>query len=155
MDRLQFEQVCRDASLDLGLPETDWLGRGFTVLFEGLPFEALYREGRDGFVLMMEGGQVAEEKKAAVYRNLLSLQIVTWNLPGLRFGFNPKRGTILQFIDVKFDPQIDGAWLAGLVRMLASRAPQLHTLLDDEALAQDGEGPADGPMASQLERQVV
>lgn len=152
MNRSTFEQLCRDASLELGLADTAALGQGFTISFEGAPFETAFREGRDSFVLMMEAGSIAEEKKQKVYANLLTMQLMTWNLPGLRFGFNPQRQTLMQCVDVNVIPEANGAWLAGLVRTLAAHAPQLRKVLDDEVTKEDADGTVGGAIASVLEK---
>lgn len=151
MNSVDFDQLCRDASLELGLVDTGSLGRGFTVLLEGLPFEAAFREGSDGFTLMMEAGTVPESRKAAVFGNLLTVQTLTWHLPGLRFGFHPQRQTVVQCVDIKFRPEVDAAWLAGLMRTLAAQAPQLRKLLADEVDAQDSVGTVGGAVAALLD----
>lgn len=129
MNTIEFEQLCRDASLELGLEDTGALGQGFTVRYADVLFETAFREGRSGFVLMAELGAVEPENRLTVYENLLTIQLLTANQPGMRFGFNAARQTVMVCVKAALGARSSGAWLAALVRSLARQAVEWRTTL--------------------------
>src|SRR4051794_251099 len=98
---LEFEQLCRDASLELGVEDTGALGQGYCMCFADVVFETAFREGRDSFLLMSELGAITADNKVSVYENLLMIQLMTWDRPGVRFGFNPKRQSVVLCVEAK------------------------------------------------------
>jgi hypothetical protein len=122
MNLLEFEQMCRDTSVVLGVEDTSALGLGFSVPFAGVLFETSFQGDSDSFLLMAELGAITAQDRLSVYEHLLTCQLITWNRPGLRFGFHPQRRTVVLCVEVKSCPQPDGAWLATLMRSIAAQA---------------------------------
>ena len=129
MDRNTFEQICRDASLALGLDDTTDLGQGFTVSFNDVLFEVLFTEGLSSFLILAEVGAAAPEHDAEVYENLLTLQLMSWTMPALRFGFNPTRQTVQLCAATEPPESADGAWLANLLSTIATQVTEWRTTL--------------------------
>jgi len=121
MDRLDFEQLCCDTSVELGVEDIGALGQGFSLLFNSVAFETVFHEGDSNFLLTAELGTVEEACRTRVYENLLTTQLMAWNRPGLRFGFDPQRRTVMLCVDAAFNPQTTSAWLAALVRSIAAQ----------------------------------
>jgi hypothetical protein len=139
MNMLEFEQMCRDASLALGLHDTGALGQGSTVVFEGVPLQTAYRDGRDSFLVMAELGPPGAGNTLAVYENMLTLQLLTWNQPGVRFGFHPARRTLQLCVDARCGARAAGDWLALLLRSVAQQALLWReTLLPGDAGVSEG-----------------
>jgi hypothetical protein len=152
LDQYEFEQLCRDASLELGVEDVSAFGQGFTVPYADVLFEAAFRDGRNGFVLMAELGVVEEEKKLSVYENLLTIQLLMANQPGMRFGFNPMRRTLMVSVQAALGAQSNGSWLAALVRSLATQvAHWRRTLL----VAQVGDPEAGQGISSEVLEEAV
>jgi hypothetical protein len=129
MNVLEFEQLCRDASLLLGVDDIGALGQGFSMHYAGVPFEASFMEGRECFLLTAELGVVAAPFRVNVYENLLTIQLMTWNQSGIRFGFNPDRQTVVLCAKAAIGPQLDAAWLAMVVRSITAQAIEWRTTL--------------------------
>jgi hypothetical protein len=128
MQKSQFEELCRDASLELGLQDTASLGNGFMVEHGHVHFEAAFRDGEDRFVLLAELGSVADEHKQHVYEQLLTLQLLTWTQPHVRFGFHPRRRTVMLGVGASLEAA-SGAWLAGMIRSTAAQAARWRETL--------------------------
>ena len=129
MDRLTFEQLCRDASLALGLDDTSELGQGYTVSFNDVLFEFLFAEGLPSCLILAEVGAAAPEHRADVYENLLTLQLMSWTQPALRFGFNPARQAVQLCVAAGLPEKADGAWLANLLSTIATQVTEWRTTL--------------------------
>ncbi|MBC7599808.1 MAG: hypothetical protein H7238_12435 [Polaromonas sp.] len=119
MKSMEFEELCRDASFVLGIDDTQALGQGFTVPCDDVLFEASFRDGSDRFTLLAELGPVAPDKKLEVYESLLTLQLLGWAQPGMRFGFNTPRQTTMLCLETGLGQGVSGAWLAGIIRSTA------------------------------------
>lgn len=129
MNALEFEQLCRDASLLLGMEDIEALGQGFSMEYANVPFEAAFREGRDSFLLTAELGVVTAPCRVNVYENLLTIQLMTWNQSGIRFGFNPHRQTVVLCAKANIGPQLNAAWLAMVIRSLTAQTIEWRTTL--------------------------
>jgi hypothetical protein len=129
MNVLEFEQLCRDASLELGIDDIEALGQGFSMQYANVPFEAAFRTGRESFQLTAELGAVTAPCRVNVYENLLTIQLMTWDRSGIRFGFNPDRQTVVVCSKVTFGPQLDAPWLAMVIRSLAAQATEWRRTL--------------------------
>lgn len=135
MNRRDFEHLCRSACLELDMDDPAALEQGFSALYEGVLFEAVYREGHESFVLLVEMGEVPVEHKRQVYESLLTMQLLTWEQPGVRFGFNPVRQTAVLCIETSLGPRASGAWLAKVMRSSATQVTQWRqTLLQGEPI---------------------
>ena len=136
MKLLEFEQLCRDASEELGVADTGAFGQGFPMRFDGVLFETTFREERASFLVTAELGTVSAPDKSGVYENLLTIQTLAWDRPRVRFGFDPWRQAVLLCVEASDGPHLCGAWLAMLVRQLALQVAEWReTLLAGRATA--------------------
>ena len=145
MNTFEFEQLCRDASHELGVEDTGALGQGFTMPYADVLFETAFRDGRQGFVLMAELGAVEAQNKLGVYENLLTVQLLTANQPGMRFGFNPTRQTVMVCVRAALGAQSSGSWLAALVRALATQVVEWRGTLLANKVGEPEPGQDIGP----------
>ena len=129
MDRMTFEQICRDASLALGLDDTTDMGHGYTVSFNDVLFEFLFSEGLPSFLILAEVGAATADQSTEVYESLLTLQLMSWTQPALRFGFNPMRQTVQLCVAAGLSETADGAWLAKLLSTIATQVIEWRTNL--------------------------
>ena len=84
-------------------------------------FETLFHEGDGNFLLLAELGAVEETCRVRVYENLLTTQLMAWNRPGLRFGFDPRRRAVMLCVEAAFNAQTSSTWLAALMRSVAAQ----------------------------------
>lgn len=139
MNVLEFEQLCRHASQELGMDDIEALGQGFSAQYAGVAFEAGFREGRHSFLLTADLGVVTAPSRVRVYENLLTIQLMTWNQTGIRFGFNPDRQTVMLCAKVTIGTQLNPSWLAMVIRSLAVQALEWRkTLLADNFADPEG-----------------
>lgn len=151
MNVLEFEQLCRDASLKLGIQDIEALGQGFSMRYANVPFEAAFRMGRDSFLLTAELGAVTAPNRVNVYESLLTIQLMTWNQTGIRFGFNPDRQAVVLCAKVAIGPQLDAPWLAMVIRSLAAHAVEWRrTLLTGSFDEPEGDNAEDDKVESGL-----
>ncbi|WP_048439641.1 hypothetical protein [Caenimonas sp. SL110] len=146
---LEFEQLCRNASLDLGVQDCDALGQGFSVDFADVLFETAFQDGRDSFLLIAELGAIDMRNRVSVYESLLTVQLMTWNQPALRFGFNPSRQTVVLCVEARFGAHTSASWLATVVRSVAAQAlVWRETLLQGKFCASEaGDGTGQATMS--------
>lgn len=133
MDMLEFEHLCRDASVQLGVADTGALGRGVGTHIGDVLFEACLREHGAGFGLVAQVGGVSPHDRVAVYERLLTIQLMTWNRPHLRFGFDAHRRCVVLCVEARIGTHTTADWLAMLVRSIARQAVEWrHTLLSGQ-----------------------
>jgi hypothetical protein len=122
MHSSEFERLCKATSQALGVDDPVALGRGLDMSFADVIFRAFFREGRAGFLLVAELGAAAPNCTPNVYEHLLATQFMTWDRPGLRFGFDPERRAVLLCAEIKSRRNVDGDWIAALVRCMAAQS---------------------------------
>lgn len=124
MNQAQFEEICRDASLCLHLPDTTALARGDAVAVDGILMEmAESRRGDavDGY-LFVEVGVPAEDRRAEVYQSLLGLQLLLVGAVEGMFVYDAVNDRILFAARMPFWKDIDGQQLAAVLTALAAQA---------------------------------
>ena len=130
MNRMSFEQLCRDTSLALCLEDTNALGQGGRpVAVQGVLFEFAYMDDEPNILILADLGPIAEDKRIEVYESLLSLQLMTWNQPTVRFGLHPLRRSVLLSIASGLDANSNGAWLASVISSMAAQIAEWRTTL--------------------------
>jgi hypothetical protein len=129
MNLLEFERLCVDASLDLGVDDPTALGRGLGMQFANVLFRTSFRGGHTSFLLTAELGSVPAKCRAKVYEHLLTTQLMTWDRPALRFGFNPGRNAVVLCAEVEAGERVDGERLATFVRSIAAQAVEWRETL--------------------------
>jgi hypothetical protein len=118
----EFELLCRNASMALGVDDLRALGLGLEMQFADVMFRASFSKERASFLLLAELGAACPSCRPTIYEHLLTTQIMTWDRSGLRFGFDPERQTVLLGAEIKVGPDVDGEWVAALVRCMAAQS---------------------------------
>jgi hypothetical protein len=126
ISRTAFEQLCRDASMTLGLADTGALGSGQPVVLDGVLLELKREGGHDRFVLLAELGPAADDHKAEIYEHLFLLQMIGWAQPGLRFGFNADHQILVMCLEAGCGPGAHGTWLASVIRGMVAQVERMR-----------------------------
>ena len=124
MNQAQFEEICRDTSLRLQLPDTAALARGDVVVVQGVLMELAQsrrEDGVDGY-LFVEVGVPAEDRRAEVYQSLLGLQLLLVGAVEGMFVYDAVNDRILFAARMPFWKNIDGTQLAAVLTALATQA---------------------------------
>jgi len=155
MNATDLPRLCRGASEALGLPDADALGRGERVVVAGVGCELHHAEGMAGAVLVAEIGTPAAAQAASVHRQLLRVQLLSADQPGLRFGLHPGGDVVVLMQTLTPGPLNDaeaGARaLAAIVRATAAQARDWRdTLLVPVDPFDDPAGDRPGPHALQV-----
>lgn len=153
--RIPFEQLCRDASMMLGLAETQALGTGQPVVLDGVALELQRKGGANQFVLLADMGPAAQDHKADIYERLFLLQMISWAQPGLRYGFNADRATLVMCLEASCGPGADGEWLARVIRAAAAEVTRLRSTLLAGDTGPKGDGDTTHPFQAAAKRFVA
>lgn len=124
MNQAQFEELCRDASLRLHLPDTGALARGDAIVVDGVVMElaeSRRENGIDGY-LFVEIGVPAEDKRAEVYQSLLGLQLLLVGAVEGMFVYDAVNDRVLFAARMPFWQDIDGPRFAAVLTALAAQA---------------------------------
>jgi hypothetical protein len=121
VDLVSYLDLCWRTSVLLGLEDSARLGTNLPVVVEGVRCQAIYTEGLPGILLLAEVGPVTHDDKAAVYEQLLSLQLMHWMHPDLRFGFHPVRGTVMLCMTLALGDSATSEAFAELIRSAAAQ----------------------------------
>lgn len=155
MSHSGFEQLCRDASIELGLNDPAALGSGHSVVLDGVLLDLQRHGALDRFVLLAEMGPAAADHKAEIYEHLFLLQMLSWAEPGLRFGFNPDRKVLVMCLEAGCGPGANGAWLARLIRSMAAQVTRLRSTALAGDIGPAGEGDSENPFQAAAEKFVA
>lgn len=124
MNQAQFEDICREASLCLHLPDTAALARGDAVIVDGVLMELAESRGEDRIdgYLFVELGVPSEDRRAEVYQSLLALQLLLVGAVEGMFVYDAVNDRILFAARMPFWKEIDGQALAAVLSALAAQA---------------------------------
>ena len=140
MTQSDFEELCRQASLALDLPDTAAMAQGVPALVDDVWFELVFDQRRETLAIFAELGEVPEEHRIAVYESLLSLQLMTWDRPAIRFGFHLAKRIPVFCASARLTPTSDGPWLATVLRQIAVQVKEWQqTLLAGKLVQADQE----------------
>ena len=131
MDQLKFNEICRDASLALRLPDVDALARGATVLVDSVVMEMAEsrHEGRIDAYLFVELGVPAEDRRAEVYQSLLGLQLLLVGAVEGMFVYDAVNDRVMFAARMPFWREIDGKGLGAILRAMAAQATAWRSTL--------------------------
>jgi hypothetical protein len=121
MNTTYFEQMCRDASEKLGLEDTHALGRGMSVSFGDVVFEATQVDAEDSFLLLADLGAIAPSDRVSVYKSLVADQAAAREQPRVRFRFHPMHEAAVLCVGAALGEKTDGAWLAMLLKSMTAQ----------------------------------
>jgi hypothetical protein len=119
-----FEELCRHASLALDLPDTSAMAQGVPALIDDVWIELVFDQRREGLAIFAELGEIPEENRIVVYESLLSLQLMTWDQPSIRFGLNMATRTPLLCASAPLKPESSGEWLAANLKRMAAQVKE-------------------------------
>lgn len=140
-----FEDLCRQASLELRLHDSEAMGREEPVELGEVTIEVLHEELNGSLLVLAELGQVRADEPATVYEQLLSLQYLLWHQPGIRFGYREDRASVVLMMGVPLREDMKGEWLATALRGMAEQVNHWRDTLLSQAFTRDV--PPAGPAA--------
>lgn len=129
MTAVFFEDLCRHASRELRLDDAEAMGQEETFEIDGVSLEVTYHEFNASLLVLAELGRITAGEPADVYRQLLSLQLLTWQQPGIRFGYDDQRDAVMLMLGVPLRDDMTGPWLAQALRGMAAQVKQWRTTL--------------------------
>jgi len=141
-----FEDLCRQASLELRLDDSEAMGRQAPIALGEVTIEVLHPEPKDSLLVLAELGRATAEEPARVYEQLLSLQYLLWHQPGIRFGYLEDSGSVVLMLGVPLREDMTGPWLARALSGMAAQVQHWRATLLAGLFAWDGlaEGPGHG-----------
>jgi hypothetical protein len=132
-----FEDLCREASLELRLDDSEAMGREEPVVLGDVTIEVLHQELNDSLLVLAELGRATAEEPARVYEQLLSLQYLLWQQPGIRFGYRDDSGSVMLMLGVPLREDMNGEWLARALRGMAEQVSHWRGSLLSNAFSWD------------------
>lgn len=142
-----FEDLCRHASRELRLDDTETMGQEEGFELDGVTMEVLHEELHQSLLVMAELGGVTAEDAATVYQKLLALQLLTWHQPGIRFGYQEERASVVLMLGVPMREDMNGPWLARALRAMAAQVAQWRATLLAGCFSWDPAGAEGGASA--------
>ncbi len=140
-----FEDLCRQASLALRLDDSEAMGREEPVALGDVSIEVLHQEPNDSLLVLAELGQATANEPAKVYEQLLSLQYLLWDQPGIRFGYRDETGAVVLMLGVPLREDMNGEWLAKALQGMAGQVGHWRGTLLSQAFGAGAQ--ASAPMA--------
>ena len=132
------EDLCRQASLELRLNDSEAMGREEPIALGDVTIEVLHQELNDSLLVLAELGQARADEPAEVYEQLLSLQYLLWHQPGIRFGYREEDGSVVLMLGVPLREDMTGPWLARALSGMAAQVKQWRATLLAGLFARDG-----------------
>lgn len=123
------EDLCREASLELRLDDSEAMGREEPVVLGDVSIEVLHQQLNDSLLVLAELGRATADEPARVYEQLLSLQYLLWHQPGIRFGYRDDSGSVMLMLGVPLREDMNGEWLARALRGMAEQVKQWRATL--------------------------
>lgn len=124
-----FDDLCRHASRELRLENTDGMGQEETFEIDGVSLELTHHASNDSLLVLAELGHITADEPAQVYRQLLALQLLTWHQPGIRFGYDEAGDAVVLMLGVPLREDMTGPWLAQALRGMAAQVKQWRATL--------------------------
>jgi len=121
MNQLAYLELCRRTGVLLDLDDPALVGTGLPFALDGIRCQSVYTEGLPGILLLVEIGPVTHYDRAAVYEQLLEMQLMYWSLPDLRFGFNSARGSVTLCMTFPLGNASTAEAFADLIRAAANQ----------------------------------
>ena len=121
---LEFRKICRDACINLNLPDPDRLGESGHVAVDGIEFGLLVNDEvvPDRMQLFVDIGSVAQCAQSTIYRNLLSLNMTMGAVQDGVFGIDESTGRVVFASRIVMADGLSGMGLARLLRGFARMA---------------------------------
>jgi hypothetical protein len=141
------EDLCRQASLELRLNDSEAMGREEPIALGDVTIEVLHQELNDSLLVLAELGQARADEPAEVYEQLLSLQYLLWHQPGIRFGYREEDGSVVLMLGVPLREDMNGEWLARALSGMAEQVEHWRDTLLSQAFTWDAR--AEGPVAQE------
>ena len=116
-----FEDLCRQASRELRLDDSEAMGREEPVELGEVSIEVLHQELDGSLLVLAELGQATADEPARVYEQLLSLQYLLWHQPGIRFGYRDEDASVVLMLGVPLREDMNGEWLARALKGMAEQ----------------------------------
>ena len=112
---------------------------------KGVSLEVTHHESSASMLVLAELGRITAEDPAQVYRQLLSLQLLTWHQPGVRFGYDEGSDAVVLMLGVPLREDMTGPWLAQALRGMAAQVKQWRATLLAGMFVWEGVGAGQAP----------
>lgn len=120
MDRNAYEEFCRDASLDLRLPDTGPLGQGGLIDVDGVEMQLLWG-GQKHMQLFLEVGMLDDESRLEAYEAALAYQTqLAGQITGM-FLFDAANDRLMFTLSIPMSERMAGEDLAFVLRGFAQQ----------------------------------
>jgi hypothetical protein len=141
--KAEYRELCRDISLALGAEEPEALFESGRIEVDGDVVTMLFfSEDVDANTLFcyVDLGEIAQEKRADVYQNLLELNLLTGSKTNAVFALDPASGhaILVSHISVATKPEADA--VVKKLRLYALQAESMRDTLLAGSI--DGASPA-------------
>lgn len=136
MDRHAYEKFCRDASSDLGLPNTESLGEGGLVEVDGVEMQLVWN-GTRHMRLHMEVGGLEDQSRLEAYEAALAFQAQLAGLVTGMFVLDVAGDRLMFTLAIPVTEKMEGVDLAYVLRGFAGQvADWRSTILLGKVLAE-------------------
>lgn len=146
MTEVEFQDLCRDVSLELGREDINALGQDGRLELDDVHIALFFNEVADPDILFcyVDLGEIAEHQRVDVYENLLNLNLLTGTKTNGVFGVDPASGNAVMVSHLPVDELPQASRLTEVLRRFAQQAHNMRkTLLAGPIeLPSDAQAPA-------------
>jgi len=130
----QYQALCTEAIASLDKEVNALSSTGTEQLqIQGVTFDLLFDEPQSVLSVVCHLGTPSEEHRADVFAQFLHLQMLSLQMLGVRFGYDPKLDEVLFCSSAKVNKDTPATWLATLITTMANQAEiWRHGLLDGQ-----------------------
>lgn len=134
----QYQALCTEA---IGLLSGD--SKAVTKLeneslqLEEVTIDLVFDEPQSVLSVVCHLGEPAEEYRTQVYEQLLYLQMLSLHMPGVRFGYDPKRDEVLFCSSTQVNESATAAWLAQLITTMVQQVDHWRSDMLSGQMAKD------------------
>ena len=134
MNFQQYKELCRSASLHLGLEDPDILASQGYMEKDGIRLALFFDDEiiSDRLICYVDLGPIADEHKTKIFERLLTLNLLSGTKTSGVYTIDPSSGNAVFCVHMMSPETIEGDELAGMLDAYICRAIELQkTLLSD------------------------
>ncbi len=139
MNFQQYRELCRDASVALGLPDPDRLANEGLLEKDGVAMSLFHDEEfvADRLFCYVDLGPVDEAARTRIFERLLMLNLLSGTKTSGVYTLDPASGNAIFCVHIMDPDRLDGIRLAELLNAYAARARKLQqgVMTDPEDLS--------------------
>ncbi len=131
MNFQQYRELCRDASVALGLPDPDRLANEGLLEKDGVAMSLFHDEEfvSDRLFCYVDLGPIDEAARTRIFERLLMLNLLSGTKTNGVYTLDPASGNAIFCIHLMDPDRLDGAHLARLLDAYAGRARKLQEVV--------------------------